>query len=119
MPMKSFGNPGRVLVGHQTGGNFGAGPGRNDGLAAFALVTAGEPVDLECRPGGTLLERSISPLAEQFWNSEELLILTLFEGQPRELFALIRGERLHVFVKTGNRDSPVFVTQLREQLGER
>src|SRR5262249_48734168 len=45
------------LIGHEPECEFRAGPGRDDGFAALALVTAGEAVDLAGGSGGTLLLR--------------------------------------------------------------
>ena len=65
----------RVLVRHQPDGDFGARPGRHDGLAAFALVAAGEAVDFEGRPGGALFERRETAFAEELGHAEEFLVL--------------------------------------------
>ena len=41
------------------------------------------------------------------------------EGQPRELLALVGGQRLHVVVKAGNRHAAILVAQFAQQLAQR
>ena len=45
----------RILIRHETHGDLRAGCAWHDGFAPLALVAAGEAVDLERRPRGTLL----------------------------------------------------------------
>ena len=44
-----------ILIRHEAHGDLCAGEAGHDGFAALALVAAGEAVDLERRPSGTLL----------------------------------------------------------------
>ena len=59
------------LVGHEAAGDLGTGPGGHDGLAAFALVAAGEAVDLKGGAGGALF----------FFNSASLSGKRLFSAR--------------------------------------
>ena len=106
------------LVGDEAESEFGAGPGGDDGLAAFALVTAGEAVDLDGRARDALFLRRITALAEKFGDSQKLPVSRVVVRNPRQLFSLVSGERNNVFVEAGDGDASVLVAQSREQLAQ-
>src|SRR3989442_8393332 len=65
VPRDEFFNALRRLVRHEAKSEFRARPGGDDRLAAFALVTAGQPVDFQCWAGRSLLQRRVAALAEK------------------------------------------------------
>ena len=103
----------RLLVRHEAEGDFGARPGRDDGLAAFALVAAGQAVDFERGPGGALFGGREAAFAKQFRHAEELFAFRCrVVRQAGQLFALVGGERRDVIVEAGDGDAPVLVAEL-------
>ena len=63
----------RVLIGHETAGDFGGGPGGHDGLAAFALVAAGQAVDFKGGAGAALFGGGEAAFAKEFRRAEQFL----------------------------------------------
>ena len=59
-----------VLMRDQTHGDLGAGVAWHNGLAALALITAGQAVNLERRTGGAVLIGRETLLAEQRLHAE-------------------------------------------------
>src|SRR5262249_35849291 len=94
-------------------------PARHDGFAAFALITARQPIDLECRPRGTLLDRREASFAKQSRHAEEFSVFIGVEWQARKFPFLIVRQRLDVVVKARDRDSPIFVAHFADELAER
>src|SRR5205807_3087255 len=64
VPCNEFVDAPRRLVRHKAKSEFRSRPRGDDRLAAFALVTAGESVDLKRRPRGALFLRGVAALAE-------------------------------------------------------
>src|SRR5204863_7638193 len=109
---------GWLLIRHELRRGFGARLRGDDRLAAFALVTAREAVDLKRRPGGALFVRREAAFAEQFRHAEKFPKLLAVERQARELFALERCERNNVVVKAGHGDAALCVVDPGQQLRE-
>ena len=108
----------RRLVRHETEREFRARPGGDDRLAAFALITAGQAVDLERRSRGALFLRGVAALAEHLRDTEEFPISRFVKRNPGQLFSLVSGERNNVGVKTRNGDTAIFVAQAGQQLAQ-
>ncbi len=104
----------RCLVRDEAEREFGAGPRGDDGLAAFALVTAGQAVDLDGRARGALFLSRITALAEKSRDAQKLPVSPVVVRNPRQLFSLVSGEWNNVVVEPGDGDASVFVAQSSE-----
>ena len=118
MVADDFADARRPLVWHEAAGDFGACPGRHDGFAARALITAGQAVDFKRRPRTALLERCEPAFAEQFFHTDQFLEFGGCNRQALELFPLVSRKRRNVVVETGNGNATVFVTEFGEQLAQ-
>ena len=108
----------RRLVRHEAKSEFGARPGGDDRLAAFALVTAGQPVDFQCGPGRSLFQRRVAAFTEKSWDAEKFAQRRVVVRDAGQLFPFVFGKRNDVVVEAGDGDAAVFVAQSREQLAQ-
>src|SRR5207249_4826967 len=106
----------RRLVRHKAKSEFGARPRGDDRLAAFALVTAGQAVDLKRRPRGALFLRRVAAFAEQFRDTEKFPVRRFVKRNSGELFSFVGRERNYVVVETGDGNAAIFVAESGEQL---
>ena len=109
----------RTLVRHEAAGDFRARHGGHDGLAAVALIAAGQAVDFKRRTRAAAFHRRETALAGQFRNAEKFLQLALGNRVTRGLLPFQFRERRDVVIKAGNRDAAMIIVDLRQQAGER
>ena len=99
------------LVRDEPEGEFGRGGGGEDGLGAFALVAAGQPVDF-----GRGADADAFHAAETFLAGEEedagfALVVGFADGQGGKGLAFGRVEFGHIVIKTRNGDAALGIVQ--------
>src|SRR6185369_1871862 len=113
-----FLNARRRLIWHQPEREFGTGPRRHNGFAAFTLVTAGESVDFQSGPRATLFNRRAAALAEKFRNPEKLFVSPFVERQTGQLSSLVSRKRNHVVIEMRDSDAALLVSEFCQHLAE-
>ena len=106
-----------VLARDQPEGELHHGRGRDDRLAAGALVAAADAVDLGGGAGPDALQGGVSGLAVGGVRLGGAQPLLLVEGQFGEEFALAVGEFDDAVVEAGDRHARVLVVQGGDQAG--
>src|SRR5664280_1712584 len=81
----------RLLVRHEAAGDLGPRPRRHNRLAAFALITAGEAVDLKRGPRTALFRGRKTVFAEQLRRTEQLLQARIGKRIALDLVAFVFG----------------------------
>src|SRR5664280_3865529 len=99
-PQRAF----RTLTGHNSAGKFGDGPGGHDSLAARALITAGEPVDLKRRTRPALFQRRVPFLPSQCGHTEEMAVSLGVERQTSPHLTLPSGDWFHSCIEACHAD---------------
>src|SRR5207302_7522971 len=107
----------RVLSGDQSEGELHHGRGRDDRLAAGALVAAADAVDLGGRAGPDALKGGVAGLSVGRGRLGGAQPALLVEGQLGEEFALAFGELGDAFVEAGDGHACVLVVQGGDQAG--
>ena len=82
-----FGDFLRILIRHQAKAEFRARPRRQNRFGSFALIAAGEPVDIERRPGAAAFQRGESFFAGHRVDADLLLELPLRQTATRRIAA--------------------------------
>src|SRR5437899_8681659 len=118
VPRDEFMNALRRLVRDETKSEFSARPCGDNCLAAFALVTAGQPVDFDCWAGRPLFLRGETAFAEQSRDAEKSAVGDIVVRDAAQLLPFVFGQRNDVVIEAGDGDAAVFVSQLREQLAQ-
>ena len=108
----------RRLFRHEAKSEFGARPGGDDRLAAFALVTAGQPVDFQRRARGALFHRAVASFAQQLRDAKKSAVGRVVVRDAAQLFPLVFGKRNDVVIEAWDGDATDFVAQSREQLAK-
>ena len=82
----------RVLPRHQASGKFRVGFGRDDGLCAFALITAPDPVEFERRASPQLFDGGESFFAAVARSADGFFKMFAVPGQTVKSFAFGFGK---------------------------
>ncbi len=112
------GDFGGILIGHEAKGQFGAGPGRDDGFTAVTLVTTGEAVDFEGGAGGPAFGGGEAALAKKPGDAEEFLIGVVGPGQAGEMAFFVGRERDDVVVEAGDVNAAIMIDEPGEHFAE-
>src|SRR5438132_650666 len=108
-----------ILVHDQSTADLGVGMRWDDGLAAIAVETAPQAVDVQGWTRATSLEHGEVRFANEGQNAHRLTVGLLVEGQIGERRAVSLGQGHDVVVETGDLDDPIRAFQAGEDPGQR
>ena len=107
------------MLGHQAESELGRGGGREDGFGSFALVAAGQPIDLGRGADADALETRVTLLAIEQKNPGLALVIGFSHRERGQHFSLGRRDVLHIVIEAGHRDATAGVVERGENFDQR